>query len=214
MAARATRWLNAQLTDNVNINLTCNAFWSPGAGTVNFYRSGGGCRNTGEIAGIFLHEWGHGMSQNDGAGSSNPDEAYADIASFLLTHNSCIGRGFTRDGNCGGYGNACLSCSGRPRPGLGQARDHTPSTPGRIHRGAAGGGGGPCGREVHCEGYLIGQTVWDLATRDLPAAGHRRRTRRGSSSTSSGTSRARAPRNALYGCGATVATRSCARDGL
>src|SRR5262249_54274557 len=74
----ANVWLTQQLTDNVNINNTCNAFWSPGAGTVNFYRSGGGCRNTGEIAGVFLHEWGHGMSQNDGATSANPDEAYAD----------------------------------------------------------------------------------------------------------------------------------------
>ena len=40
----------------MNINQTCNAFWSPGAGTVNFYRSGGGCRNTGEIAGVFQGE--------------------------------------------------------------------------------------------------------------------------------------------------------------
>jgi hypothetical protein len=30
---------------------------------------------------VFLHEWGHGMSANDGGGSSNPDEAYADISS-------------------------------------------------------------------------------------------------------------------------------------
>src|SRR5439155_19007108 len=59
-------WLNAQLTDNVNINNTCNAFWN--GSTVNFYRSGGGCRNTGEISAVFLHEWGHGLSANDGAG--------------------------------------------------------------------------------------------------------------------------------------------------
>ncbi len=43
-------WLNARLTTNVNLPQTCNAFWSPAAGTINFYRSGGGCRNTGEIA--------------------------------------------------------------------------------------------------------------------------------------------------------------------
>src|SRR6185295_6741499 len=49
-------WLQSQLTTNVNINLTCNAFWN--GSTINFYRSGGGCRNTGEIAAVFDHEWG------------------------------------------------------------------------------------------------------------------------------------------------------------
>src|SRR5262249_27343811 len=50
-------WLNQQLLDNVNLNSTCNAFWD--GFSVNFYKSGGGCNNTGEIAGVFLHEWGH-----------------------------------------------------------------------------------------------------------------------------------------------------------
>ena len=34
-----------------------------------------------------------------------------------------------------------------------------------------GGGGGACGREVHCEAYPPGEAVYDLASRDLPAAG-------------------------------------------
>jgi len=38
-------WLQQPLTSNMNLNNTCNAFWN---GTVNFYRSGGGCFNTGE----------------------------------------------------------------------------------------------------------------------------------------------------------------------
>jgi hypothetical protein len=48
-------WLKQQLTANVNINNNCNAYWN---GQVNFYKSGGGCRNTGEIAGVVVHEWG------------------------------------------------------------------------------------------------------------------------------------------------------------
>jgi subtilisin-like proprotein convertase family protein len=32
-------------------------------------------------------------------------------------------------------------------------------------------GSGPCGREVHCEGHVGAETLWDLATRDLPASG-------------------------------------------
>ncbi|HEX6865023.1 MAG TPA: hypothetical protein VF414_19485, partial [Thermoanaerobaculia bacterium] len=63
-------WLTSQLTANVNINLTCNAFWN--GSTINFYRSGGGCGNTGEIEGVSLHEYGHGLDSNDGSGSS-PD---------------------------------------------------------------------------------------------------------------------------------------------
>ena len=36
----------------MNINSTCNAFWN--GSTINFYRSGGGCRNTGELAAVFV----------------------------------------------------------------------------------------------------------------------------------------------------------------
>jgi len=59
----ANAWLQAQLTSNMNISQTCNAFWN--GSTVNFYRdSGSTCRNTGEIAAIFDHEWGHGLDNN------------------------------------------------------------------------------------------------------------------------------------------------------
>ncbi|QSQ15646.1 hypothetical protein [Myxococcus landrumensis] len=109
-------WLNSAMTANVNINNTCNAFWN--GSTVNFYRAGGGCRNTGEIAAVFDHEWGHGMDDNDTAGTlSNSSEGYADIASMyrlpfnpaatpsngLRSPASCIGYGFfqTINNGCG-----------------------------------------------------------------------------------------------------------------
>ena len=202
----ANAWLTQQLTDNVNINLTCNAFWSPGAGTVNFYRSGGGCRNTGEIAGVFLHEWGHGMSQNDGAGSANPDEAYGDITSVMLTHNSCIGRGFTTS-NCSGYGNACLSCTGVREMDYDKLAAHTPLTPANFP-GSCPAGSGPCGKEVHCESYLPGQAFWDLAVRDLPASGVDQATAWALLDRMWYVSRTGTSGNA-YAC-STAATRSCA----
>src|SRR6185295_8283501 len=62
-------WLASTVTANMNINATCNAFWN--GSTVNFYRSGGGCSNTGEIAAVFLHEWGHGMDTNSGGAASD-----------------------------------------------------------------------------------------------------------------------------------------------
>ncbi|HHN75055.1 MAG TPA: hypothetical protein ENK10_07485 [Acidobacteria bacterium] len=161
-------WLKNQLTDNVNINNTCNAFWN---GTVNFYRSGGGCRNTGEIMGVFVHEWGHGLDQNDGGGYDNPSEAYADIVAFFETRESCIGRGFYTSKNCSGYGDTCLDCTGIRDQDWDKRSLHTPATPSGFLTDNCGGGGGPCGKEVHCEGYVPGEAVWDLATRDLPAMG-------------------------------------------
>src|SRR6185436_12263376 len=97
-------WLQSRVTANVNIVNSCNAFYSPGVGTVNFYRSGGGCRNTGEIAGVFDHEWGHGLDDNDTAGTlSSSSEAYADIAALYRLQSSCLGHGFfwTSDKGCG-----------------------------------------------------------------------------------------------------------------
>ncbi len=161
-------WLRSQVTDNVNLNSTCNAFWD--GGSVNFYKSGGGCRNTGEIAGVFVHEWGHGLDNNDGGGYDNPSEAYADIVAFFETRESCVGRGFFMSGNCSGYGDACLDCTGIRDQDWNMHASHTPVTAAWVQANC-GGGGGPCGGEVHCEGYLVAEVLWDLATRDLPAAG-------------------------------------------
>jgi len=163
-------WLGSQLVDNVNLNQTCNAYWDPSTGTVNFFRSGGGCANTGEIAGIFLHEWGHGLDANDGGGFDNPSEAYADVTAFMSTHSSCIGRGFTTF-NCGGYGDACLNCTGIRDQDFAKHQSNTPATPSGFVTASCPVGSGPCGKEIHCESYVGGQTLWDLAARDLPAAG-------------------------------------------
>jgi hypothetical protein len=162
-------WLNNQLTDNVNISQTCNAVWNGSA--VNFYRSGGGCNNTGEIAAVLLHEWGHGLDQNDGGGFDNPSESYADVTAIMSLHVSCLGRGFRQFSNCGGYGNTCLNCTGVRDLDWDQRADHVPSTPAGFVMNRCPGGSGPCGREVHCEGYVAAETLWDLAVRDLPASG-------------------------------------------
>ena len=165
-------WLTQQLTDNVNLDQTCNAYWD--GASVNFFKSGGGCSNTGELAGVFLHEWGHGLDANDGGGYDNPTEAYADVTSLLQTHVSCIGRGFQR-GNCDGYGNPCLNCTGVRDVDWNQRASHSPSKPSgfvTVDCPTDGSGyNGPCGHEQHCEGYVAGETMWDLAVRDLPASG-------------------------------------------
>jgi len=170
----SSSWLSQRLTANVNINLTCNAFWN--GSTVNFYRAGGGCGNTGEIAGVSLHEYGHGLDSNDGNGSSadkGTGETYGDFTAALSLHDSCVGSTFWSH-NCTGYGDACTSCSGirdidyarhasgAPHTVANFTQPLCPTHP--FYRG-------PCGREGHCESYVSSEALWDLAARDLPYAG-------------------------------------------
>jgi trimeric autotransporter adhesin len=168
-------WLTAQLTANVNINLTCNAFWN--GSTINFYRSGGGCGNTGEIEAVSLHEYGHGADSNDGNGSSPENgtgETYGDWTAALGTHNSCIGGGFLTS-NCGSYGDACTSCTGVrdidwAKHASGVA--HTVSNFTQVRCPTSGTGYvGPCNREGHCESYISSEALWDFVNRDLPSPG-------------------------------------------
>jgi len=183
-------WINAKLTANVNLNQTCNAYWN--GTTVNFFRSGGGCANTGELLGVSLHEYGHGLDSNDGSGSS-PDngtgETYGDFTAALATHNSCIGNGFLGS-NCGGYGNACTSCTGVRDIDWAKHSRNTPSTVANFTQTTCPQPSannpnyiGPCGkdavargqstkkREGHCESYVSSEALWDLAARDLTNPG-------------------------------------------
>src|SRR4029450_5318958 len=97
----ANTWIDGQLNANMNLNQTCNAFWD--GGSVHFFQPGGGCRNPGEIAAIFDHEWGHGLDNNGTNPSiSSPGEAVADISALTRLDESCIGRGFFMSGVRGG----------------------------------------------------------------------------------------------------------------
>jgi hypothetical protein len=93
-------WLQTSLLANVNILQTCNANWN--GASVQFFRdSGSQCRNTGEIAAIFDHEWGHGMDNNGVTNTiSSPGEAIADIHAGMRLGTSCTGRGFFKNQTC------------------------------------------------------------------------------------------------------------------
>lgn len=191
-------WMNRQLLANMNINNSCNAFFSfadatsPTTGSINFYRevsaspNSGRCRNTGEIAAVFDHEWGHGLDFfDDTASVSNPGEAYADMAAIMRLNTSCIGRGFFKFQLCSGDGDPCTECtgvreddwkkrqSGRPHD-LQWILGQNPTVPGGCPGSASPGppdppiNSGPCGGSTHCEGTIIGEAVWDLLKRDLP----------------------------------------------
>ncbi len=169
-------WLAGTLTANMNINQTCNAFWN--GTTVNFYRSGGGCSNTGELAAVFLHEWGHGMDTNSGgaANENGTGEAVGDTFAFLETKDSCIGQNFQPGVNCAN----CTACTGvRDVADFGLAGPAVIATPANVANNAgincdryacpyttgifASPYQGPMGYEGHCESYIASSANWDLA---------------------------------------------------
>jgi Zn-dependent metalloprotease len=179
-------WLQARLTTNVNLNNTCNAFWN--GSSINFYRSGGGCRNTGEIASVFDHEWGHGLDDNDAGGAlSNSSEGYADIAGIYRLQDSCIGHGFfwTSNRGCGqtadgtgfnqneaqqGAAHCDTDCSGVRDADWARHSPNTPDTALGFVCTSCLTGPGPCGRQVHCAAAPSRQAAWDFAARDLQTA--------------------------------------------
>ncbi|MEN6526304.1 MAG: hypothetical protein ABFD65_07430, partial [Candidatus Polarisedimenticolia bacterium] len=173
-------WLAAPLTVNVNAAGACVASWSAADGTLNFSKSGGGCGNGGELPGISLHEFGHGLDANDGNGAS-PDgatgETYGDFAAALETHASCIGGGLHQAAACDGYGDACKTCTGVRDIDYGLHVAGRPATAAALagttgyHCPLDATFAGPCGYEGHCESYIGSEALWDLADHDLPAAG-------------------------------------------
>ena len=139
-------WLDTTIVTNVNIIDTCNAFWD---GTANFFRSGGGCNNTGEISDVMQHEWGHGLDGNTRSGDGATGEATADAVAVHMTQSSAIGPWFRQNGSPVRELNKAISSNGlMTRTNVGSK-----CLPGP----------GPQGYAVHCEGQIYGQTTWDLS---------------------------------------------------
>jgi hypothetical protein len=175
-------WLQGKVTANMNVNNTCNASWN--GSSMSFYRSGGGCSNTGEIAAVFLHEWGHGMDQNSGGAASDKGtgEAVGDTFAFLETKNSCIGPNFQPGVLCAN----CTTCTGvRDVKDFSLAGTRTIARPSNVTSNTGincdariGQGGvacpyihptagvayqGPMGYQGHCESLIASSANWDLA---------------------------------------------------
>lgn len=90
--------LEFELTTNVNINSSCNAFWD--GSSINFYLAGGGCPNT-ATSDIVLHECGHGVDANLGSIlNGGLSEGFGDAMAMARTDQSCTGRGFFGPGTC------------------------------------------------------------------------------------------------------------------
>lgn len=100
-------WTYPKVTANVNINSSCNANW--GGTVLNFFRAAGGCQNTGRLADVVAHEYGHCVqfSLLGGSGPNGQGEGNADIAATFYDNGSLIGVGIV---NCSDG----LSCPGSP----------------------------------------------------------------------------------------------------
>lgn len=165
-------WLqNRPMLVNSNKNSWCNA--SASSDQLNFFKRGAGCSNLGEIPGVGLHEWGHGLDFNDGSGGlAPPCEAVADWIAALQLRDSCPGSDTTSYGLCGGYGDACTECRSWRELDYMKHNYQTPWTA-QNHNSiwfcGPGSYNGPCGWEDHCESGIASQALWDLVNRDLPA---------------------------------------------
>ncbi|HUS28864.1 MAG TPA: MYXO-CTERM sorting domain-containing protein [Kofleriaceae bacterium] len=133
-------WLNNQLPVSVNENQTCNAFST--GNDIHFYKGGSQCENTGRIADVVYHEFGHSVHAQsiiDGEGSfdSSLSEGLADTLAAAITGDHGMGRGFFHNDS--------------------PLRDLDPVGKELKWPDDADG-------EPHDEGEIIGGTLWDLRT--------------------------------------------------
>jgi hypothetical protein len=164
-------WLEGKLTVKTDLlDSTCNAHWD--GVYVLLYREAGLCTNSGEIASIALHEWGHGL--DDSTGGLPPDaasiEASADTTAMLQMREGCIGPNFIPSLPC----HNCVDCTGVRDPS-----DFDIDGPGVIARAldARSDQGIDCDRwacpdnalygplrfQGHCESQIASSANWDLA---------------------------------------------------
>lgn len=154
--AIATAWFGSNVPAHVNVMDMCNAFWD--GSSVNMFRSGGGCNNTGEISDVFFHEWGHGLDQNTkstSVGDSAKGEAVGDTVALLMTHDQCIAPNFFATTGS----SETIQCPTASRdlafvitP---QNISRTCSTSTTCH--------GALGYECHCESHVLSGAHWRLA---------------------------------------------------
>ncbi|MEO8706898.1 MAG: MYXO-CTERM sorting domain-containing protein, partial [Kofleriaceae bacterium] len=90
-------WLAQSIPVFVNENDTCNAFSN--GDDIHFFRKSGQCENTGRIADVVYHEFGHSLHANsiiEGVGNFDGglSEGISDVLAMAITGDPGMGRGF------------------------------------------------------------------------------------------------------------------------
>ncbi|MGE0480304.1 MAG: hypothetical protein AB7Q17_07515 [Phycisphaerae bacterium] len=83
---------------NTNTTSTCNAFYN--GSSINFFRAGGGCSNTG-FSVVVHHEYGHHLVQVGGSGQGAYGEGMGDCMGVLISDDPVLGRGFQNNCSAG-----------------------------------------------------------------------------------------------------------------
>ncbi|HVJ18687.1 MAG TPA: DUF4215 domain-containing protein, partial [Polyangiaceae bacterium] len=134
-------WLDETLTAYVNINDVCNAYFLGDDNSLNFFSSGDGCGNTGQLADVVYHEFGHALHFNTlvaGAGGGfDPalSEGLGDYFATTITDDASMGLGFRNNGD--------------------PLREVDPS-------GGEWGWPNDVDEDPHATGMIIAGTLWDL----------------------------------------------------
>ena len=93
---------------NINLNSVCNAYYIPADTSINFFVAGSGCSNTGQIADVVFHEYGHRVTnaryqqaagQNTNIVDGSLSEGFADLNSAFIRDDPRIGIGFFGNNN-------------------------------------------------------------------------------------------------------------------
>ena len=144
-------WLDQPLPVTVNENDICNAYST--GNDIHFYRRGPSCENTGRLADVISHEFGHSLHRHaiiPGVGAFNGalSEGVSDFFAATIAGEAAIGRGFGFDSDA--------------------TRDLDPvGTEAVWPRDKSA--------DPHITGLIIGGALWDLRTKlvaDLgPVAG-------------------------------------------
>ena len=124
-------WLESNLRANVNLRKTCNAHWD--GRSINFYSGSNKCANTGLLADVIYHEWGHGLDARTGGIKDRAfSEGFGDIIALIMTGSPQLGVGFFVES------------------GMGVREMATP----KVYPADRG--------EIHAEGLIIASTFWDI----------------------------------------------------
>ncbi|HIA26561.1 MAG TPA: hypothetical protein EYN79_00330 [Planctomycetes bacterium] len=89
--------IDVPITCNVNLNQSCNAFYSSGGQSINFFAAGGGCPNT-AFESVVTHEYGHFIVNRLNLVQNAFGEGYGDCVGILMADDPIIGREFLGPG--------------------------------------------------------------------------------------------------------------------
>ena len=130
--------LDFQILANANLNSTCNAFYN--GSSINMYRAGGGCNNTGYST-VVAHEEGHWANDlyGSGNGSDGFGEGNADVLAMYVYDTPIVGEDFFTNGGFIRTGNNTRQFCGDSNPG--------------------------CYGQVHADGEVLMGALWKVRDR-------------------------------------------------